>query len=275
MHLANESTDISCEKHICICVRFFDDTTDQIGSCFLGLIPVMDATGESLFNAISTLAGDFGMVLSDCIGFPSASNMIGEHNSVWCCIRNLSPKCVKLKCICHRLALCVQKGIEKLSSNFGFLLTEIPSWFKKSTVREMQFKSLFQLTNDEDESAGNVLFPKLSQTRELVSSKLMLNWKELKAYFACAGQSGSQDVQYKACIISDMLHDSIIYLYFQFAIPVVSEFKRINASFQATNADSKNEEQYHKILFYPWAEEISIFADCIITQDIVQFWFQV
>ena len=82
LHLANKSTDISCEKNICICVRFFDDTTDQIGSCFLGLIPVMDATGESLFNAISTLAGDFGMVLSDCIGFTSASNMIGEHNSV-------------------------------------------------------------------------------------------------------------------------------------------------------------------------------------------------
>ena len=47
-------------------------------------------------NAISTLTGDFGMVLSDCIGFPSASNIIGEHNSVWCHVRNLSPKCVKL-----------------------------------------------------------------------------------------------------------------------------------------------------------------------------------
>ena len=265
LHLANESTDISCEKHICICVRFFDDTTDQIGSCFLGLIPVMDATGESLFNAISTLAGDFGMVLSDCIGFTSASNMIGEHNSVWCHIRNLSPKCVKLKCICHRLALCAQKGIEKLSSNLGFLLTEIPSWFKKCTVRRMQFKFV-QLTNDENESAGNVCF---QSCPKLVSSKLMLNWKELKAYFACASQSGSQDVRYKACIISDMLHDNITYLYFQFAIRVVSEFKRINASFQATNADSKAEEQYPKILFHPWAEEISIFAGCIITQDIV------
>ena len=102
----------------------------------------MDATGESLFNAISTLAGDFGMLLSDCIGFPgasaNASNMIGEHNSVWCRIRNISPKCVKLKCICHSLAFCVQKGIEKLSSNLRFLLTEIPSWFKKSTVQRMQ-----------------------------------------------------------------------------------------------------------------------------------------
>ena len=46
----------------------------------------------------------------------------------------------------------------------------------------------------------------------------MLNWKELKAYFACASQSGSQDVRYKACIISDMLHENITYLYFQFAI---------------------------------------------------------
>ena len=72
-----------------------------------------------------------------------------------------------------------------------------------------------------------------------------------------------------------MLHDNIAYLYFQFAIRVVSEFKRINASFQATNADSKGEEQYCKILFHPWAEEICIFAGCIITQDVVQFWFQV
>ena len=36
-----------------------------------------------------------------------------------------------------------------------------------------------------------------------------------------------------------MLHDDITYLYFQFATPVVSEFERINASFQATNADPK------------------------------------
>ena len=71
-----------------------------------------------------------------------------------------------------------------------------------------------------------------------------------------------------------MLHDNITYLYFQFAIPVVSEFKRNNASFQATNADSKSEEQYRKILFHPWAEEINIFADCIITQDIINFAFK-
>ena len=81
------------------------------------------------------------------------------------------------------------------------------------------------------------------QTRWLVRSKLMLNillnWEELKAYFACASQNGSQDVRYKARIISDMLHDDITYLYFQFATPVVSEFERINASFQATNADPK------------------------------------
>ena len=82
--LADESTDISSEKHICISVRFFDDTTDQVETCFLGLVPVIDATGESLFNAISTLAGDFGMVLNDCIRFASdgASNMVGEHNSI-------------------------------------------------------------------------------------------------------------------------------------------------------------------------------------------------
>ncbi len=113
----------------------------------LGIGSSIDATGESLFNAISTLAGDFGMVLSDCIGFASdgASNMVGEHNSVWSRIRNVSPKCVKLKCICHSLALCVQKGFEKLPSNLGFLLTEIPSWFKKAQCEGCNLKVCFNL----------------------------------------------------------------------------------------------------------------------------------
>ena len=77
--------------------------------------------------------------------------------------------------------------------------------------------------NDEDELSENVLFPKLSQTRWLVRSKLMhtvlLNWEELKAYFACASQSGSQYVRYKAQIISDTLHDDITYLYFPLPLP--------------------------------------------------------
>ena len=34
-------------------------------------------------------------------------------------------------------------------------------------------------------------------------------------------------------------------------------------------------EQYCKTLFHPWAEEISIFPDGIIAQDIVQFWVQI
>ena len=88
----------------------------------------------------------------------------------------------------------------------------------------MQFKSLFQLVNDGDEPSENI-FPKLSQTRWLVRSKLMLNillkWEELKAYFACASQNGSHDVRYKAQIISDMLYNDITYLY-QFATPIVS-----------------------------------------------------
>ena len=36
-----------------------------------------------------------------------------------------------------------------------------------------------------------------------------------------------------------MLHDDTTYLYFQFATSVVSEFEKIKASFQATNAEPK------------------------------------
>ena len=40
-------------------------------------------------------------------------------------------------------------------------------------------------------------------------------------------------------------------------------------------ASATCEEQYRKTLFYPWAEELSIFPDGIIMHDAVQVWVQI
>ena len=41
-------------------------------------------------------------------------------------------------------------------------------------------------------------------------------------------------------MLLSMLNDGINYLYFQFLSPIVTEFERVNAFFQATNADSED-----------------------------------
>ena len=168
--------------------------------------------------------------------------MIGEYDSVWSRVRAESPSCQLNRCICHSLALCIQKAFEKLPSNLGYLLTEIPKWFSKSKIRREAFQDLFGTMDPNEERKGTPLpFQKTSLTRWLVRGKviykILVNWQELKAYFACALPNTDASCRYKAREILEMLSDPINLLYFHFVSPVVTEFERVNWFFQATDAD--------------------------------------
>lgn len=241
--LVDESTDISADKNICVCLRFFDETVNEVVSAFLGLVPITEATGEALFKAISDLLLKCGIAIENCIGFSSdgASNMIGANNSLWSRIKVQAPHCIKMQCTCHSLALCIQKGFDKLPSNLGFMLQEVPKWFRKSTLRREMYKMLFETMNTGEERHGIPLpFLTLSTTRWLVRGKvlfnILVNWMELKAYFHCASIHGAQDVRYKARLLWEMFCDDSNYLYFVFSSPLVTEFERVNALFQSNNA---------------------------------------
>jgi hypothetical protein len=150
---------------------------------------VQEATGEKMFNLIDEEIKRCGQSLANCIGFATdgASNMVGCNNSVWSRLKAVSPFCVQLKCICHLLALCIQHAVSKLPSNFGFLLSEIPNWFRHSELRREAYKELFRVMNTATEFEPNRIpplpFEKSSFTRWLVHGKLMFNilmkWEEL------------------------------------------------------------------------------------------------
>ena len=84
----------------------------------------------------------------------------------------------------------------------------------------------------------------MSATRWLVRGKLIYNilvsWEELKAYFGIAEREADSSARYKARLISEMLKDDINKLYFHFVSPIVNEFERVNAFFQATDIDPHN-----------------------------------
>ena len=63
------------------------------------------------------------------------------------------------------------------------------------------------------------------------------NWHELVTYFTVVAQERTRAPRFKARLIADMLMDETNYLYFVFAIPVINEFKRVNALFQKTDCN--------------------------------------
>jgi hypothetical protein len=240
--IVDESTDVSTAKQLCVIVRYYSEVEKKILTAFVDLIPVVHTSADDLFNAIKDCLTEIKFDLVDCVGYSSngASVMVGEHNSVWTRIAAVAPHCIKMTCICHSLSLCVQHAFEKFPSSLGFLLAEIPKWFSKSTVRREAYRTLYEVMNPDDDQI-KAPFEKYSTTRWLVRGKvifrILTNWNELKTYFLTAQPACTQVARYKARILLDMLKNPILYLYFPFISPLVTEFNRVNAFFQATDAD--------------------------------------
>jgi hypothetical protein len=215
--ILDESTDVSCGKHLCLVVRYYSVLEKRAVTLFFRLIPVVKATGKDLFETLESYLAQSDLSLMNCIGYATdgASVMVGEHESVWSRIRAASPNCILIKCICHSLAVCIKHAFAKMPATLGFMLKGIPRWLVR----------------------GKIIFNILS------------NWDILKTYFSLAECEGEVSVCFKARLIKEMLHDPINYLYFHFLSPVVSEFERVNGYFQATDAED-NEAVKEVDLFY-------------------------
>ena len=246
--LVDESTDIGTQKHLCILVRFYCDKKDKIRTEFLSLAPVIEASAQILFEKIAEEIAAFGQTLSNCIGFASngASCTVGNNNAVWSRIKNESPNCVQMKCICHYLSLCIEHAFSKLPSDVGYILTKVPFWFANSVIKREDYKALFKVINSADEENNHernfpLPFQKLPKTRWLIRGKILynilVNWKELLAYFSSCETKLSLHARYKCSLIKEMLADRINYLYFTFITPIIQEFKKIYFLFQQINGD--------------------------------------
>ena len=71
----------------------------------------------------------------------------------------------------------------------------------------------------------------------------------MKTYFSLVEGEVEASIRYKARLIYEIRNDPINHLYFHFLSPVVSEFERVNASFQATDIEA-NEMVKELRLFY-------------------------
>ena len=88
-------------------------------TAFVGLVPVVETTGEAVFDLMKERLAVIGLELRDCVGLgcDGASAMVGVHNLVWSRLKTAVPNCILMKCVCHSLALCVHHAFELLPVN--------------------------------------------------------------------------------------------------------------------------------------------------------------
>ena len=97
--ILDESTDISTTKLLCVMVHYHSDSKNKIVTSFVDLAPVIEANGETLFQALRSCLEGIGLRIQDCIayGCDGASVTVGEHNSVWSRLRDVAPNCIQVK----------------------------------------------------------------------------------------------------------------------------------------------------------------------------------
>ena len=112
--------------------------------------------------------------------------------------------------------------------------------------RREAFTDLFKVMNPDERCGTPSPFQQAAKTRWLVRGKvlnnILLNLEELKAYFMSVEKACGQNTRYKARMIKDMLCDPTVHWYLQCVTPVIMEFERLNAFFQATDADPQDLE---------------------------------
>lgn len=228
--IVDESTDKGCTKHLCMVARTLID--DKIQDCFLGLIPVTDASAHSLYNSVINFFIEHRIPYKEnMVGFGSdgANVMLGAHNSLASRLKNDVSGLFVMKCICHSFALCASQACLKLPRFVEDLARDVYSYFSCSPKR---MGSLEEFQAFVKVKPHKLLHP--SQTRwlslHMVVSRLLEQYDALKLYFVDAVLSE----KLLACEdILKKLNDPTTKLYLYFLDFVLPIFNSLNKQMQS------------------------------------------
>ncbi|KAJ2954875.1 hypothetical protein O0L34_g3196 [Tuta absoluta] len=236
--LVDESTDLTTNKYMAVCIRFYSANSKTMVTNFLGLVEVPSATAENLYTAFTGHIKSVGLPLKNLhgLGTDGASNLCGVNHSLYTLLRDRDvPHLELMKCICHSMDKCARKACEVLPSSLEFLIRESRNWFSHSALRKTEYKEIYQTINADKTPPALV---QLSETRWLAWSGAVTStleqWSELKLLFDMAA---TRERCYTARTLANMYSDPHNQLYLTFLKPVLREVTSINMAFQATNAD--------------------------------------
>ena len=131
--IVGETTDKSCIKHLCMVARTI--VNEEVKDCFLGILPVYEATAQALYQKIVSFFDDNSIAYKkNMIGFAAdgANAMMGANHSLSTLLKKDIPSLLIMKCIWHSFALCASYACLKLPRGIEDLARDIYSYFSCS-----------------------------------------------------------------------------------------------------------------------------------------------
>jgi len=163
--------------------------------------------------------------------------MVGINNGVYKKLKEKVPSLIHIPCVCHSLQLAVSAAASTaLPRNIEYLIKETYNWFSHSTLRQAQYKNLYNAINN---GHNPLKIVKACDTRwlsiETAVSRILHQWIKLKTLFQIARQ---KEKCYNAEIVFNMYSDNNNLVYLTYLHPVLLEIQIINKSFESNNVDS-------------------------------------
>ncbi|GFQ89861.1 DUF4371 domain-containing protein [Trichonephila clavata] len=120
--ILDESTDVACCKHLCLCVHYYNRKENNIVSQFLGLLEVVESTADSLYKHVKDLGIEINLRNCFAIGIDGTSNLCRKNHSSFTLMKKDIPNLFLIKCICPSLHLVCSYAYEHLPSNLDYMI---------------------------------------------------------------------------------------------------------------------------------------------------------
>lgn len=136
----DETTDVSNQKHLAFCVKYFDCTTNDTCLSYVKDVQISDGKAETIFKETRTVIEYLGV--DTFVGFASdgCNTMIGRKTGVSTRLKEFKPEIVTMHCHNYRLALAAKDSFQEIklmtifcpcsSSTIRVLETAQRSWKK-------------------------------------------------------------------------------------------------------------------------------------------------
>uniref|UniRef100_H3ANX4 Uncharacterized protein n=1 Tax=Latimeria chalumnae TaxID=7897 RepID=H3ANX4_LATCH len=114
--LADESTDISVHKLLCICIKYYSRTSKKLVSTYLGMVELLQASAHNIAQAIIEFIDASGLKTENLVGIATdgASVMCGKNHSVFTILKERQPSLQLVHCVCHSLDIVAYKAMKSL-----------------------------------------------------------------------------------------------------------------------------------------------------------------
>lgn len=182
--MVDESTDHGGVKSLAMVVKIFDKNY-CVKDEFLGLLPIADATANSLYRTVVDFFLTYQIPYkTNLIGFASdgANAMMGSKHSLKVLLVNDIPNLYFIKCVPHSLALCASYACLQLPRTPEDLVRDLHNYFHQSYKREIELKEFQEFAQCQPHK---LLYA--SQTRWLsllsVVRRVLEQFNALKLYF--------------------------------------------------------------------------------------------